>query len=159
MSITIADGEMRSRIVSLTSASWRTTSACCSRRCAFTVSQSGSPGPAPTRKTLFIVRSCFPHPCAAKVFVDIRTGNAVKHVATSLRIKGMSKKNSTHISEPVQPVGVRGVEPLLEFLTNALCECRTMASGGYGDLQIASLHNGRIVKVATVRLVHGVAED
>src|SRR5919109_166524 len=51
MLMTWADGETSSSTAGLTNASCRTTSADCKRRTAFSVSSSGSPGPAPTRNT------------------------------------------------------------------------------------------------------------
>ena len=62
-------------------------------------------------------------------------------------------------AEGIEPAGVFGWILLLQFFAHALGESGAFSVGGDGDLQIAALHDGAVVKMAVRDVVHGVAED
>ena len=62
-------------------------------------------------------------------------------------------------AEGIQPHGVLARILLLQFFTQSLRERRAFAVGGDGDLQIAALHDGAVIKVAVRNVVHGIAEN
>src|SRR4051812_9299427 len=83
----------------------------------------------------------------------------MENVLPTLRIDSAGEEPTSHSAQPVQEITIPRVELLLQLFANALRERRTMSSGGDGDLQISALHHGRVIEVAAIRFVDGVAED
>ena len=94
----------------------------------------------------------------------LETGLAGKQMEPALGSFGVGAgrlraKQVTGNAEPFEPGSVFGTELLFEFKAEALGKSRTFAVGGDGDLQIAALDDGAVVKMAVVDVVDGIAEN
>src|SRR5258708_31128629 len=68
-------------------------------------------------------------------------------------------KMSARGAGPFEPHFVLGAELCFQFLPQALRERRALAVCGNGDLEIAALHDGAVIKMAVFDIIHGVAEN
>jgi hypothetical protein len=83
----------------------------------------------------------------------------VELVARGFGIGGLGAKSFASGAEPVEPSGVFGAELLLEFFAEALRERGRFAVGRDGDLEIATVNDGAVIKMAVIDVVDGIAED
>ena len=163
-----ADDEPRSRIACGTRSSCRITSALSISRAAFTVSNSGSPGPAPTRYTWPAAARADSLPCLA---ICLEVHNAESQIwrcasscSSSLpralrrlgalpapRDEARPDSQATHQDPAATAHRFRGV---------AVVQARgSRLSSGNRNLEIAAAHNRAKEEVAVGNVVHTVAKE
>ena len=86
-------------------------------------------------------------------------GEGVEPAFGGFGVDGFGAEGFAGGAQPFEPVLVFGAELLFEFFAEALGESGAFAIGGDGDLKIAALDDGAVVKVAVIDVVDGVAKD
>src|SRR5882762_11069718 len=146
---------INARISGLIRSSCSTASADCRIRRALTVSNSGSPGPAPTRKTL-----PFMGDLTGSVFVQralrlsnferLTAGRRVQQRAPEFWIERAGKQIFPGFPEFVEPTCVDGFQLRFELATQALRQCGTVSGSGDGNLKVATPNDRGIIKITSL---------
>src|SRR5580658_5716008 len=83
----------------------------------------------------------------------------VQQFLCGVRTRSIRTKSFTRGTQPLQPYFIFGTEFRLEFHAKPLRERRALAVRGDGNLQVAALDYGSIVKMAMLGVIDGVAQD
>src|SRR5437879_6457487 len=123
---------IKARISGLIRSSCNTTSADCKILTALTVSNSGSPGPAPTRKTLPFICDLMGNMFlqltrGLSSFERLAAGCRVKQRAPEFWINRAGKQFLTGFSEFVEPTRINRLQLRFKLVPQPLCKGRTLS--------------------------------
>src|SRR6266576_204943 len=155
---------LNARISGLIRSSCSTASADCRIRRALIVSNSGSPGPAPTRKTLpfmdDLAGSVFVH-LAPRLpsFERLPVGCRVEQLSPKFWINRAGKQIFPGFSEFVEPARIDRCQLRFELATQPLCKGRAVSSRRDRNLQVTAPNDRGIIKITPLGIVHDVAKS
>jgi hypothetical protein len=96
---------------------------------------------------------------ALVIAADLTLGEFMQEKA-ALLVEGLGGDNlAAEIAEIGEPVAEVKWKLFVELFAELLGECRRVAGGGDGDLQVSAANDGGEVEVAERRVIDGVAED